>query len=418
MPQIRNFSEAQDALRPFYDNISTSYTLEVITALMEHVGNPQNNLRVLHVAGTSGKTSTAYYCAALLKESGKTVGLSVSPHIDTISERLQVNVQPVSEAEFCAVLGEFLDLVADSGLAPSYFEVLVAMAYWDFARKGLDYAVMEVGLGGLLDGTNIAASANKVCLITDIGFDHTHILGNTLAEIAAQKAGIIHEANEVFVYRQPPEVMDTVQSVAADKRAVLHILQKSDSAAIAELPLFQQRNLGLASQAVDYVLRRDYQEQLSLDAQLRAAKVAIPGRLQRYTVDGKLLIIDGAHNQQKLETLFESIEQLYPGQPVAVLCAFVNGQAERWQGTLEVLMTKARHIIFTSFNSDQDMHKTSVDPDELKKFCEQHEFHGSEVISEVTAAYRALMARAEPVHLVAGSLYLLGHIRPLIAEQS
>jgi dihydrofolate synthase/folylpolyglutamate synthase len=417
MPQIRNFSEAQAALRPFYDNVSQTYTLDVITALMAYLGNPQDKLRVLHVEGTSGKTSTAYYCAALLKEGGKTVGLSVSPHIDTISERLQVNGTPVSETEFCAVLGEFLKLVAESGLAPSYFEVLVAMAYWEFARRGVDYAVMEVGLGGLLDGTNVANQANKVCLVTDIGFDHTHILGKTLAEIAYQKAGIIHRTNEVFMYQQSPEIMNVVQDVVTEKAAVLHVLKSSEAIDLEELPPFQRRNLELASQAVDYVLRRDYQEQLTLDTLHRAANVVIPGRLQRIMVGGKQVILDGAHNQQKLETMLDSIEQLYPSQPPAVLCAFVRGQEERWQAGLDVLIQKAAHIIFTSFTGAQDEYKTSVDPETLRKYCEDRGFTDCQVIVDTATAYTALLARPEPVRLVTGSLYLLSYVRPLIKER-
>ena len=186
MPQIHTLAEANLALRPFYDYSRTAYTLDVMKALMEHLGNPQNQLRVLHVAGTSGKTSTAYYCAALLKEAGKKVGLSVSPHVDTVNERLQINGQPMPEAEFCKVLSEFLDVVAESGIKPSYFELLVAMTYWEFARQKVDYAVIEVGLGGLRDGTNVIERADKVCLITDIGLDHTEILGHTLTKITGE----------------------------------------------------------------------------------------------------------------------------------------------------------------------------------------------------------------------------------------
>lgn len=418
MPQISTLTEAQAALRPFYNNARTSYTLDVMRALMEHLDNPQNKLRVLHVAGTSGKTSTAYYCAALLQESGKTVGLSVSPHVDTVNERLQINGRPLPEAEFCKVLSEFLSIVDDSGIKPSYFELLVAMTYWEFARRGVDYAVIEVGLGGLLDGTNVIDRSDKVCLITDIGLDHTEILGDTLSKIAGQKAGIIHEGNEVFMYHQVSEVLRKVEKAVADKQATLHILQGSDSVEFAGLPLFQQRNLGLAAQTVDYVLRRDYQEQLTHEVLHRGAEVVIPARLERFMVHGKLVIVDGSHNQQKLTMSLESIEQLYPGQPIAALCAFVQGNKDRWQGGLEALMSAAQHIIFTSFNSEQDVPKASVKPADLVRYCDSHHFKHSEVIARPAAAYQALLHRSEPVLLVTGSFYLLNHIRPLIKEQA
>ena len=418
MPQIHTLAEANLALRPFYDYSRTAYTLDVMKALMEHLGNPQNQLRVLHVAGTSGKTSTAYYCAALLKEAGKKVGLSVSPHVDTVNERLQINGQPMPEAEFCKVLSEFLDVVAESGIKPSYFELLVAMTYWEFARQKVDYAVIEVGLGGLRDGTNVIERADKVCLITDIGLDHTEILGNTLTKITGEKAGIIREGNDVFMYQQASEVMRRVEKTVADKQATLHVLQGDATVHFANLPLFQQRNLGLASQAVDYVLRRDYQERLIHEIQHRAAEVNIPARLERFTVNNKLVIVDGSHNQQKLETLFESIEQLYPGRPIAVLCAFVKGSEERWQGGLGVLMVRVQHIIFTSFQAEQDAPKSSVDPEELQQFCREHEFAYSEIMERPADAYSALLARSEPVLLVTGSFYLLNHIRPLIEKHA
>lgn len=416
MPQIRSFAEAETLLSPLYDNSRTVYTLDTMRALMAHLGNPQNKLKVVHVAGTSGKTSTAYYCAALLQAAGKKVGLTVSPHVDTINERLQINGQPVPEAEFCAALGEFMDLVAESDVQPSYFELLVALAYWEFARRGVDYAVVEVGLGGLLDGTNIVERADKVCVITDIGYDHTEILGDTLTKITVQKAGIVQPGNEVFMYKQDKDVMSVVQRVVADQQATLHVLHGQDSIEHPDLPLFQQRNLGLAAQTVNYVLRRDFQQSLERSALYRAAETRIPARLERRQVGGKTVIIDGSHNQQKLTTLFESIEQLYPDQPVAVLCAFVGGNRERWQGGLRLLAERAEHIIFTEFHSQQDMPKTSVAATELNEFCKELDNTESEVITDPAAAYQTLLARDEPLLIVTGSFYLLNHVRPLVAE--
>ncbi|MDB5170026.1 MAG: Bifunctional protein FolC [Candidatus Saccharibacteria bacterium] len=418
MPQIRNFTEAQDLLRPYYDNSRTAYTLDLMRALMEYLGNPQNKLKVLHVAGTSGKTSTAYYCAALLKESGKSVGLSVSPHVDTVNERLQINGLPLPEAEFCAVLGAFVDLVMASGLKPSYFELLVAMAYWEFARRGLDYVVMEVGLGGLLDGSNVVDSANKVCVITDIGFDHTEILGDTLAQIASQKAGIIQRNNAVFMYQQNEEVMDVVEKVTTQQQASLHAQSPDSAVTYQSLPLFQQRNLGLAAKAVDYVLNRDADQHVSDEALQQAASIVVPARLERFKIGDKLVIVDGSHNQQKLATLLESVSELYPGKDIAAVCAFVEGNDERWQGGLQELTLVAKHLIFTNFYSEQDVPKSSVDPAKLVAFCDAHNFKSYEVMREPAAAYEALLARAEPVLVVTGSFYLLNHIRPLMKVQA
>ena len=418
MPQIRNLTEAQNLLRPYYDNSRTSYTLDLMRELMERLDNPQNRLKVLHVAGTSGKTSTAYYCAALLRASGKSVGLSVSPHVDTVNERLQINGGPVSEAEFCAVLGEFMDIVQKTELKPSYFELLVALAYWYFAREGVDYAVMEVGLGGLLDGTNVVTSPDKVCLITDIGLDHTEILGDTLAQIAAQKAGIIQDDNLVFVYEQSDEVMQVIIETVSRRGASLRILHSDEAIAVAGLPLFQQHNLGLATTAVDAVLRRDDGRSLPEKAISQAANIVVPARLERRSVGNKIVITDGSHNQQKIHTLLESIAELYPGKDIAVLCAFVAGNDERWQGGLRELLPAVKHAVFTSFHSELDMPRSSVETSKIVKFCENNGFSDYTIMEEPVAAYRSLLERPEPILLITGSFYLLNHIRPLMQESA
>lgn len=410
MPHITNFAEAQDALRPFYDYSKTPYTLDAMRVLMQFLDNPQDKIRVVHVAGTSGKTSTAYYAAALLKASGKTVGLSVSPHVDTMNERLQINGAPLPEAEFCAALGEFLDIIADAPVQPSYFELMVALAYWEFARQDLDYVVMEVGLGGLLDGTNVVTRADKVCVITDIGLDHTEILGDTIDKIAAQKAGIIHEGNDVYMYTQGPSVMGVVRGVAAKQGARLYELPKIAAVVRPGLPLFQQRNLGLAVAAVGGALRHELPKTV-IDA---AASLQVPARLERFTVGDKVVIIDGSHNQQKIQTLLESVAQLYPNQSIAALCAFVQGNSERWQGGLSELLPAANYILFTTFHGEQDVPKSSIPTVALAAFCREQHYANFGIEDDPAAALQALLARPEPVLLVTGSFYLLNHVRPFI----
>ena len=177
-------------------------TLDRMWPLLSAVGNPHKKLKTIHIAGTSGKTSTSYYIAALLKASGQRTGMTVSPHVDSITERLQIDGSPVSDDLFCSYLSEFLDLITDVDPQPSYFELMIAFVLWVFARENLDYVVLETGMGGLFDGTNVVTRSDKICVITDIGLDHTQILGNNVEQIAAQKAGIIHKGNHVFTYKQ------------------------------------------------------------------------------------------------------------------------------------------------------------------------------------------------------------------------
>src|SRR5688572_10716165 len=155
---MKTFLEANEVLRQFWPELLSRrdvYTTETMVELMDYLGNPQDKLKIIHVAGTSGKTSTCYYSAALLKAAGKKVGLTVSPHVDEINERVQIDLVPMPEEAFCRDMTEFLGLVKKSELEPSYFEVLLAFAYWEFVRHRVEYAVIEVGMGGLTDATNV-----------------------------------------------------------------------------------------------------------------------------------------------------------------------------------------------------------------------------------------------------------------------
>jgi len=419
MTEIRNFTEAQAALREFYGKQPAGpYDLKLIKALLAHVGNPQDSLRVVHIAGTSGKTSTAYFTASLLKTAGLKVGLTVSPHVDELNERVQIDLVPLPEPEFCEDLGAFLGLVGASGLAPTYFEVMVAFAYWEFARHKVDYAVVEVGLGGLLDGTNVVTRADKVCVITDIGLDHTEILGKTLGEIASQKAGIIQPGNEVFMFEQSDEVMRAVNvRLHETKGAELHIVAQLSPSRIEGLPLFQERNFCLAEAVTQYALRRDNRPLLN-DEQLRqAAEVHIPARMERVRYGEKTIIIDGSHNAQKLRTLFDSVGHQFPGRARAALIGFVDGDRFRLQQSLDVLRGEVDYAVVTSFYSEKDYPKHSVPLEIIVEYAQTIGWDSLEKEAEPATALKKLLGRPEPLLIVTGSFYLLNHIRPLLPKE-
>lgn len=416
---IRSFVEARHVLRAFYNQPgSNTYTLDRMRTLMAYLGDPQNTLQIVHVAGTSGKTSTAYYVSALLEASGATVGLTVGPHVNEMNERVQINHAPLPEQAFCRALDEFLVLIAQSGVKPSYFELLVAFAFWQFARLGVDYAVIEVGLGGLLDGTNVITREDKVCVITDIGFDHTDILGKTLPEITTQKAGIIHEHNHVFMLTQPTEVMDVVRVTCQRKDAKLHVASERHDDGTEKLPVFQRRNFSLASRAVAYVLARDGHVALTTEQLQAASNIYIPGRMEMHHFGRKTIIIDGAHNAQKMAALTESVRTAFPNQAVAALVALVKTSSNRWQPALDVLATITSDIIVTNFQVDpENSIKQSIPPAEIAVYL--HEKRISSVVEPVLKqACEQLLARPEPVLLVTGSFYVLSDARRLLGLSS
>lgn len=420
--QITNFREANAALESFIPRpyvAAEVYSLDTITKLMRFLGDPQNRLKIVHVAGTSGKTSTSYYAAALLAAAGHKVGLTVSPHVDELNERVQINMVPLDEKDFCTELSAFMTFIEAFEGKPTYYELLVAFMYWEFDRQRVDYAVVEVGLGGLVDGTNVAGRPDKVCIITDIGLDHTQVLGKTLAEIAAQKAGIIHRDNQVFMYHQAPEVMQVVERVVEKKQGTLNVIQQRGLRDQSiDLPLFQQRNLELALTAVTYVLWRDKQSKLTLEKINQAAHTYIPGRMETVQLpSGQLLIMDGAHNGQKISSFMQSLRAKYPDASIAMLTAFVQASDVRWKQGLELLASESDQIILTEFKAGQDIPRPSVRATLLRDYLAQKGSTHVRIIEDTQQALTELQAQKEDILLIVGSFHLLNALRPYILNR-
>ncbi len=417
---ISSFDDANKALQHFIPTTNTSnrYTLERMQKLMDFLGNPQNNLKVIHVAGTSGKTSTSYYIASLLHTAGKTVGLSVSPHIDTVSERAQINLAPLPDKEYFLQLDLFLKKVDESTLTPTYFEVLVAFAYWLFAKLNVDYAVMEVGLGGLLDGTNVIDREDKVCVITDIGLDHTAILGDTIPEIAQQKAGIITPNNAVFMHSQSDEVMNVIRKIAKDKSARLIEVQHNSNSRLNDLPIFQQRNFNLAFEAFQYICTRDGLLPLDDAALAKAAQVIIPARMEVIEFKGKTIVLDGSHNQQKIHALSVDMKNKFSEASIVMLVSFGTNKTQYVQDALQELRTISDTIYLTAFRLGQDEPRISIDPDLLAEYCREIGFSNVQVKKEPESAFTDLLSCPYDIILVTGSFYLLNHVRSILVSHA
>jgi dihydrofolate synthase/folylpolyglutamate synthase len=411
-----SFAEVNDALNDYISPVAgmRAYTLDRMQRIMAFLDNPQDKCKAIHVAGTSGKTSTAYYVAAMLQAAGHKVGLTISPHVDEINERVQINLQPLDEATFCKDFSEFLTYIDKAPDRPTYFEVLVAFAYWEFARIGVDYVVVEVGVGGLKDGTNVITRADKVCIITDIGFDHMHVLGSTLAAIAGQKAGIIQHHNEVFMYNQGVEVNESVMARVSAEQAHLHMLEQPKTPAdFAFLPLFQQRNILLAQAAADFTLQRDGHGRLTQAMLAQTAHTAIPARMEIRKVQGKTVVIDAAHNPQKLHALAKSLQAQYPDQPVAALVAFGQRKGQSLHDDLIELSSIVRSVIVTSFTTEGDPQHKAVPTEQVTNAAKSTGLQIT-TIDQPAEALQALLARPEQLLLVTGSFYLLNHVRPLL----
>lgn len=415
---ITDFEQANKVLMSFVPDNSEikHYTLDRMRKFMAFIGNPQNNLKVIHIAGTSGKTSTAYFVASLLESAGHRTGLTVSPHIDKINERAQIGLKGLTEPEYCRELSEFLEIATESGIALSYFEVMVAFAYWLFDKRRVEYGVVEVGLGGLLDGTNVVNRTDKVCVIADIGMDHTNVLGNTISEIAHQKGGIITEGNHVFMNSQDNVVKDVVRGTCQAKNANLVVIKPRSDKLLSELPLFQRRNFALANRVASYVLERDYGQVITSKIKDKALTVYIPGRMEVVKYMGKELILDGSHNEQKIGALVESVKSRYPDQRIPALVSFGKLKESTVQANLQLIKTISNDIILTQFKKGQDEVRLPIDADRLADYAKQAGFKSISIERDPIIALAKLMKEDASVCLVTGSLYLLSDLHAVVTS--
>lgn len=394
-----------DALRRMYD-------------LMLATGNPHQRLKAVHIAGTSGKTSTAYYLAAMLNSAKVTVGLTVSPHVDSITERLQIDGEPLSDKKFQHYLKLFLDMAAKSTSTPTYFELLYGFAVWVFAELEVDYAVVETGIGGMFDATNVLRREDKICVITDIGFDHMDLLGSELIQIAAQKAGIMHSGSIAATYEKPADIMEVLYKRAADVGAQLVKISEQEIENYRfdpTMPDYQKRNWTLAKRVFDIIAKRDGLESTTEDI-TKTQHTYIPGRMDVTKRSGVTLIMDGAHNAQKIKALVESIVNLYPAQQAVVLIALKL--SKDLEGIAEALRPIANKVIVTEFISDEYLRAQAVPAQVLLSKLQDGGLEN--VISEPNPykAYDLAHRYSEGLILITGSFYLLSQLREYIKKTS
>lgn len=415
--QLAGIDEVQDYLLRLSPPKSSgeTYTLERMRLLMERLGNPQDTYRIIHVAGTSGKTSTAYFMRSLLHATGCKVGLTASPHIVSVTERVQIGEGPLGDEQFLRYVNDFLAIIAQwPSIKPTYFELLVAFAFYVFAKEKVEYAVVEVGLGGSLDATNVITRSDKVSLITPIGLDHTEVLGDTKEKIARQKAGIILPHSQVIMADQEVAVKKEIETTARRQDATLLVAEHVTVKA-SLLPPFQQRNLSLALRAYEYIAHRDGLPKLTVAAIHAAMHSTPPGRFEEYAVKGKRIILDGAHNPQKLRGLLEALSDEQSATATWVV-GFVQAPEEKLNDCLDILVPRSRHIVATEFTAGQDLkarHSTDA-----QHVADVGITKGAKIVVDrrpEDALKRALDTSGATV-IVTGSLYLVARLRPIVRQ--
>lgn len=297
-----------------------NYSLERMYPLAEAAGNPERGMKVIHVAGTKGKGTTSHFIASLLQECGRRPGLFTSPHLCTVRERFEIDGQLVGYERLIEGGRALVRAVRTRGLKPSLFELFTVLALQIFREEGVDYAVMETGIGGRLDATNYIRTP-QLCVITPVSFDHTALLGNTIEQIASEKAGIIKPGVPLVVSRQPYPAADAViRARAAELGApVLAPVPHSESNAFLPgiFPEFLRDNFASALAG-----------SRALGLSPTPGSYRLPQLRARFEIihEHPTVMLDGAHNGDSMEKLVSSLNAITPGVRWRVVLGCVAGK--------------------------------------------------------------------------------------------
>jgi dihydrofolate synthase/folylpolyglutamate synthase len=392
------------------------FGLERTRSMLAELGDPHLAYPVIHIAGTNGKGSTVATAEAMLRAKGLRVARYTSPHLVDFRERIVVDGEPMPASEIVAFVEEQMPLV--ERLGASFFEATTAMAFQFFAARSVDVALIEAGLGGRLDSTNVV---NPVAAgVTSIGFDHMEYLGNTLDEIAREKAGIFKEGRPAVIGEPEPHIRELLAEYAraAGASSVRIVAEETDIARLEVTPLgtrFMLRALGEEQEIVTPLVGRHqaanfsftltlldaagvpFAESLS-DAQQAVSSVRLPGRFQR---DGKI-IFDVAHNADGARTLAASLAAVDAAHPItALLC--VLGDKD-WRGMIDVLAPQVDAFVLTEAPTAPKSRAWSLD--EVLQFARQKGYR-AEAEPDFGSALDRALAR-EGTTLVTGSFHTVG----------
>ena len=362
--------------------------LERIEKMAAALGNPQKNYATVHVTGTNGKGSVCAMLAEILKADGRRVGLFTSPHLESYCERMKVDGADITAAEFAAVI----EAVKNCGVAATQFEVLTAAAFEYFSRAAVDVAVIEVGLGGLYDSTNIITP--EISVITNVALEHEKILGD-LKNIARNKAGII-KAGVPCVTGAAGEALEVIRAVAAEKNSALYEVHELADVKINLRGGYQKFNAAVAIKAA---------EVLGVDEKIIRAgleRVEWAGRFEE--IGG--VILDGAHNPHGAAALRESLDEIYPsGRRAWIFGALAD---KNFDAMIEILFRAGDFVIVTAPESER-----AAEVEVLRDGLNSRgiENIGVEKIADAVEVLRNFDAE---VKIVAGSLYLIGAARKFL----
>lgn len=425
----------------YQDNLAYVYSLQQfgiklglsnIRKICSSLNNPQDNLKTIHIGGTNGKGSTAAILASVLQEAGYKTGLYTSPHLTDIKERIMTGNIPINQDRFSFLTDYIRGRIKDAGIKPTFFEFTTALALQYFAEEGVDIAVMETGMGGRLDATNIITPL--VSVITNIAYDHTEHLGNTLKDIAKEKCGIIKEGVPVVTSESKENILAIIEESAKTAGSVTYVFGKDFHTASVKLtesystfyycgkkwkelllksPLtgkHQMFNLGAALYTIELLLQKGFavtEHQLIRGVE----NTSWPGRLETVSANPHV-ILDGAHNHAGTIVLREFIEDVLlkkkgHGKIILVFGVLKDKDVHKM---LAELIPYSSDIIITSPHTER-----GFPVEDLRKILDQEGII-PKITNTVSDALSLAFSTAlsSDIIIVTGSLYIVGEARELI----
>jgi dihydrofolate synthase/folylpolyglutamate synthase len=401
--------------------------LSTIRKILTGLGNPQKSFACIHVAGTNGKGSVASSLASILTRAGYKTGLYTSPHLVDFNERIQVNHRPITNANVMAAY-RAIRKVHSGDREPTFFEFATVMAFFEFARQKVDWAIIETGMGGRLDATNIMRP--RISIITNISLEHRDYLGNTLAQISGEKAGIIKNRTPIITGIRQKKALAVVEKTARDKSAPLYRLGKDfkvrrhasgDFSYYGLKATWRHLKTGLLGRhQVDNAalvlaaceILNDRTPQLSLeDIQIGLIQNRWPGRLEMVS-DKPRILLDGAHNFIAARNLARFLSTNLAGQNITMIIGILDDKP--YKAMLNCLLPTADRVILTRAKINRAM-----EPEKLETIAKDI-LPAVSIIPDVKQALASAIktAKSDDVICVAGSLYVVGEAKEALEDSA
>lgn len=418
-----DFLEAQNYLEKVRSQKGIVLGLDTMRHLMAKLNNPQDKVKFIQIAGTNGKGSTAAYLTSILSEAGIKVGRYTSPAVFSSTEQYFACGSCISESEYAQGMTAVAEAAASlDGETPTAFEQETALAFWYFAKKGCELAILEAGLGGDMDATNIVTTT--VCsIITSISMDHCRILGNKISEIAAHKAGIIKPGAPIICIEQKEDAMepiraaakaadmplyevhrDEVRQIFSDKRESIVFFREFENLHLKMLGSCQPENAALSVQAAS-VLSRSYpiEKKHIYDG---IEKTRWGGRFELHSGSPDI-ILDGAHNPDGIRRLRESVNQMFGAVPICYVCGVLADKD--YEKEIEILFGRASNVFTVTPPSPRAMKSTDLKAAIKDRFSQLKviAFEGND---DIEKAMEAAISQNNPV-VVCGTLTILARVK-------